>query len=110
MIKEMNKGKEVIEEAYRKAEELHPALNNIITLVKEEEWGEVKVGPLSGVPIALKDNVCTKGIKTTAASNILSNYVPIYNAHIVDKLKEAGATCIAKTSMDELAIDRKSVV
>lgn len=104
MIKEMNKGNGVIAEALKKAEELQPILNNVITLVKEEEWKDVKEGPLSGVPIALKDNVCTKGIKTTAASNILSNYVPIYDAHIVTKLKEAGATCIAKTSMDELAM------
>lgn len=104
MIKEMEKGQKVVLEAIKKAEELQNELNNVITFVKEEEWGEVEEGPLSGVPIALKDNVCTKGIKTTAASNILSNYVPIYNAHIVDKLKKAGAICIAKTSMDELAM------
>ncbi|MCI7221935.1 MAG: aspartyl/glutamyl-tRNA amidotransferase subunit A, partial [Erysipelotrichaceae bacterium] len=63
-----------------------------------------KEGKMKGIPIALKDNVCTKGIKTTACSNILANYVPIYNAHIVDKLQQAGAICIAKASMDELAM------
>lgn len=57
-----------------------------------------------GVPIVLKDNVSTKGILTTASSRILSNYVPIYDATITKKLKEAGAIIIAKSSMDELGM------
>ncbi len=60
--------------------------------------------PFYGVPIALKDNVNTKGIRTTASSRILDNYVPIYDATIVKKLKAAGAITIAKTSMDELGM------
>ena len=56
------------------------------------------------MPIVLKDNVNTKGILTTASSKMLANYVPVYNAHIVDKLQAAGAIIIGKTSMDELAM------
>ncbi len=56
-----------------------------------------------GYQFAIKDNVNTKGVLTTAGSNILSTYVPIYDATIVEKLREAGAINIAKTSMDELA-------
>ena len=59
---------------------------------------------LSGIPYVLKDNVSTKGILTTASSNILSNYVPVYDATIYKKLKEAGAVLVGKTVLDELAM------
>ena len=59
---------------------------------------------LSGIPYALKDNISTKGILTTASSNILKNYVPVYDATIYKKLKEAGANLVGKTVLDELAI------
>ena len=59
---------------------------------------------ISGIPYALKDNVSTKGILTTGSSNILKNYVPVYDATIYRKLKEAGALLVGKTVLDELAI------
>ncbi len=59
---------------------------------------------LSGIPYALKDNISTKGILTTASSNILKNYVPVYDATIYKKLKAAGAVLIGKTVLDELAM------
>ena len=59
---------------------------------------------LTGIPYALKDNISTKGILTTASSNILANYVPVYDATIYKKLKEAGALLVGKTVLDELAM------
>ncbi len=60
--------------------------------------------PLWGVPISIKDAICTKGLTTTAGSKILSNYVPFYDAHVVQKLREAGAIILGKTNLDEFSM------
>ncbi len=60
--------------------------------------------PLSGVPMGIKDNICTKGIKTTCASRMLENFVPAYNATAYQKLIEKGCTLLGKLNMDEFAM------
>jgi aspartyl-tRNA(Asn)/glutamyl-tRNA(Gln) amidotransferase subunit A len=60
--------------------------------------------PLLGVPVALKDNVCTRGVRTTASSRMLESFVPPYNASVVERLERAGAVVIGKTNCDEFAM------
>lgn len=65
-------------------------------------------GPLAGVPVAIKDNMCTKDMRTTCASKILENFVPQYSSEAVARLEEAGAVIIGKTNMDEFAMGSTS--
>ncbi len=62
------------------------------------------IGMLEGIPVGIKDNMCTKGIKTTCASQILANFVPPYESTVTQKLKDAGAVLIGKTNLDEFAM------
>ena len=86
-------------------------LNAYITLNKEEaikqaeELENKEVTSLTfGLPIAIKDNIITKGLKTTAASKMLENFNPIYDADVIEKIKEANMIIIGKTNMDEFAM------
>ena len=76
--------------------------NAFITIVRDAEYKEG--GVLSGIPVAVKDNISTKGIPTTCGSKILEGYVPPYDAHAVAMIKEAGAVIVGKTNMDEFGM------
>ncbi|HBT39041.1 MAG: Glutamyl-tRNA(Gln) amidotransferase subunit A [Thermotoga sp. 50_1627] len=78
-------------------------LKSFITVLNEEQI-EVNEGPFKAIPIAIKDNIVTKNIRTTCASKILENYVPPYDATVVRKLKKAGFAIVGKTNLDEFAM------
>lgn len=111
--------KEAVEESLRRIESIEKDVNSFVTVDKEGalkqaeeiqkkiDAGELN-GPLAGVPVAIKDNMCTKGLLTTCSSKILGNFVPTYTATAVEKLMEAGAVIIGKTNMDEFAMGSTS--
>lgn len=106
--------KEAVDAYISVIEEKDKDINAFITIDKEALYKRVDevqagigsgkyAGKLVGVPIAIKDNICTKGIRTTCGSKMLENFVPTYNAFVVEKLEEAGLVIIGKTNMDEFA-------
>ena len=79
------------------------ALKKAAEIQKKIDNGEL-TGPLAGVPVAIKDNMCTEGMLTTCSSKILYNFVPTFTAEAVKRLEDAGAVIIGKTNMDEFAM------
>ena len=94
---------------------MEPSIHAFVTVNEEktmEQAGKVQAdieagrlkGPLAGVPVAIKDNMCTKGMRTTCSSRILGNFIPTYTAQAVSNLEQAGAVILGKTNMDEFAM------
>ncbi|SJZ33087.1 Asp-tRNA(Asn)/Glu-tRNA(Gln) amidotransferase subunit GatA [Selenihalanaerobacter shriftii] len=106
---------EVVEAIYERIEEIEDDVQAYMTLTKEVALDKAKkvdemlangeeISPLAGIPVAIKDNMCTEGIKTTCSSNILHNFKPPYNATVVEKLDNADTIMIGKTNLDEFAM------
>ncbi|KAF0154666.1 MAG: aspartyl-tRNA(Asn)/glutamyl-tRNA (Gln) amidotransferase subunit A [Syntrophaceae bacterium] len=105
---------QIAESVFSRIDAVEERVHSYIRLMKEEALAaaakadeNIKKGdiqPLTGIPVALKDIVCTKGITTTCGSHILHNFVPPYNATVVEKLSAAGAVFVGKANMDEFAM------
>lgn len=107
--------KEAVEAVFAQIEKQEEALHCYVTLdkagalerayevQKKIDAGELQ-GPLAGVPVAVKDNICTKSMLTTCSSKILENFIPAFSAEVIDRLQEEGVIIIGKTNMDEFAM------
>ena len=109
------KPSEIVRTSVEKIEHDNDRLNAYLTVSRDaalkaaaamdaDIQSAIKAKPLAGIPVAIKDNMCTAGVRTTCGSQILGNYVPPYTATAVKKLEDAGAIIVAKTNMDEFAM------
>ena len=106
---------DLTEAVLERVDAIDPGLNTYVTVTAEQARrqaaqaadafarGEVR-SPLQGIPLAIKDNICTKGVRTTCASRILEHFVPPYDATVMQRLQTAGAVMIGKANMDEFAM------
>ena len=105
---------EVTEAALAEAHRLQPKLNSFITVMEEQALSQAReldeslargeyLGPLHGIPIGIKDNIATAGIRTSLGSKVLADYVPDEDAHVVALCKQAGAVILGKENLEEFA-------
>jgi aspartyl-tRNA(Asn)/glutamyl-tRNA(Gln) amidotransferase subunit A len=115
LVKKEVTSREATEALYRRIKVVDQKLRAYLLLTKEEAYRQAdevdrkiakgeEIGDLSGIPMGLKDILCTKGIRTTCGSNILENYVPFYDGTVVKKLRERKAVFLGKLNMDEFAM------
>ena len=109
---------ELTQDYLKKIKERDAVINSYITVCEDEaikmaekaqaaiDAGESK--PLTGIPVSVKDNICTEGIRTTCASRMLEDFVPIYDATAVARLKAENFVMLGKTNMDEFAMGGSS--
>ncbi len=111
--------REAVRDALNRIEKTDPVLNAFVTvdaegalrqadLVQRRLDAGEKLSPLAGVPAAVKDNICTEGIRTTCGSKMLGSFIPPYDAEAVSRMKAAGLVVIGKTNMDEFAMGSTS--
>ncbi|AFY40545.1 aspartyl/glutamyl-tRNA(Asn/Gln) amidotransferase subunit A [[Leptolyngbya] sp. PCC 7376] len=106
---------EILTETFERIKAVEPDVKAFLTLTEEQAIAQAKavdakiaageeIGLLEGIPIAIKDNLCTKGIQTTCGSRILEGFIPAYESTVTQKLREAGAIMVGKTNLDEFAM------
>lgn len=109
---------ELTEQYFDRIENSDKEINSYITVCKENALADAKKaqevidsgnsGAFTGLPISVKDNICTLGVKTTCASHMLDDFIPPYNATVMEKLKEDNIVMLGKTNMDEFAMGGSS--
>ncbi|QMS88131.1 Asp-tRNA(Asn)/Glu-tRNA(Gln) amidotransferase subunit GatA [Nostoc edaphicum CCNP1411] len=115
LVKKERSAVEITQEALDRIQALEPKLHSFLCVTAEralEQAGAVdakiaageEIGLLAGIPVGIKDNMCTKGVPTTCASRILENFVPPYESTATQKLADAGAVMVGKTNLDEFAM------
>ncbi|MDZ8138981.1 MAG: Asp-tRNA(Asn)/Glu-tRNA(Gln) amidotransferase subunit GatA [Nostoc sp. DedQUE04] len=115
LVKKERSAVEITQEALERIQALEPKLHSFLCVTANralEQAGAVdakiaageEIGLLAGIPVGIKDNMCTKGIPTTCASRILENFVPPYESTATQKLADAGAVMVGKTNLDEFAM------
>lgn len=106
---------EIVQESLDRIQALEPKLHSFLQVTNDRALEQAKqidakiaageeIGLLAGIPIAIKDNLCTQGVPTTCASKILQNFVPPYESTVTQKLIDAGAVMVGKTNLDEFAM------
>lgn len=109
------KATEIVESVFTRINKLEPSVRSYVTLAEEQAITSAKtvdekrargehLDPLAGIPIAVKDNMSTEGIRTTCSSKMLENYIPPYDATVVELLRNEGLVVVGKTNMDEFAM------
>lgn len=115
LIQKERSAVEITQEALDRIQALEPKLHSFLHVTAQQALEQARavdakisageeIGLLAGIPIGVKDNMCTKGIPTTCASRILENFVPPYESTVTQKLLDAGAVVVGKTNLDEFAM------
>ncbi len=115
LIRKERSAVEIAQEALEQIQALEPKLHSFLHVTSEQALEQARqvdakiaageeIGLLAGIPIGIKDNMCTQGIPTTCGSRILENFVPPYESTVTQRLKEAGAVMVGKTNLDEFAM------
>lgn len=115
LITKARSAKEITEAALETIHQLEPKLHSFLAITADQALAQAKqvdarlaageeIGLLAGIPIGIKDNMCTKGITTTCGSKILKNFIPPYESTVTQKLAAAGAVMMGKTNLDEFAM------